>query len=40
MSKFSASVNSDLGNGSFWLEIRDAEHVDVVENVREFDRIN
>ena len=28
MSKFSASVNSDLGNGSFWVEIRDAEHVD------------
>ena len=28
MSKFSASVNSDLGNGSFWLEIRDAEHVE------------
>ena len=28
MSKFSASVNSDLGNGSCWLEIRDAEHVD------------
>ena len=28
MSKFSASVNSDLGNGSFRLEIRDAKHVD------------
>ena len=28
MSKFSARVNSDLVNGSFWLEIRDAEHVD------------
>ena len=28
MSKFSASVNSDLGNGSFWVEIGDAEHVD------------
>ena len=27
MSKFSASVNSDLGNGSFWVEIRDAKHV-------------
>ena len=27
ISKFSASVNSDLGNGSFWVEIRDAEHV-------------
>ena len=21
-------VNSDLGNGSFWVEIRDAKHVD------------
>ena len=40
MSKFSASVNSDLGNGSFWVEIGDAEHIDVVENIREFDRIN
>ena len=28
MSKFSASVKSDLGNGSFWLKIRDAEHAD------------
>ena len=28
MSKLSASVNSDLGNGSFWLEIPHAEHVD------------
>ena len=28
MSKLSASVNSDLRNGSFWLEFRDAEHVD------------
>ena len=28
MSKFSASVNSDLGNGSFWVKIGDAEHVD------------
>ena len=28
MSKFSASVNSDIGNGSFWLEIRGAKHVD------------
>ena len=28
MSKFSASVNSDLGNGSYWVEIRDAGHVD------------
>ena len=28
MSKFSASMNSDLGNGFFWLKIRDAEHVD------------
>ena len=38
MSKLIASVNSDLGNGSFWLEI------DVVEicasSLREFDRIN
>ena len=25
---FSASVNSHLGNGSFWLEICHAEHVD------------
>ena len=23
-----AGVNSDLGNGSFWVEIRDAKHVD------------
>ena len=28
MSKLSASVNSDLRNGSFWLEIPHAEHVD------------
>ena len=28
MSKFSASVNSELADGSFWVEIRDAEHVD------------
>ena len=28
MAKYSAGVNSDLGNGSFWVEIRDAEHVD------------
>ena len=28
MSKFSAAVNSDLGNGSFWVQIRDAKHVD------------
>ena len=28
MSKLSAGVNSDLGNSSFWLEIRDAEHED------------
>ena len=27
ISKFNASVNSDLGNGSFWVEIRDAEPV-------------
>ena len=29
MSKFSATVNSDLGNGSFWVEIRDAEQYSV-----------
>ena len=23
-------VNSDLGNGSFWVEIRDAKHVDLI----------
>ena len=23
-------VNSDLGNGSFWVEIRDAKHVDLL----------
>ena len=41
MSKFSASVNSDLGNGSFWLEIPHAEHVDRCSwDMREFDRIN
>ena len=28
MSKCSAGVNSNLGNGSFWVEIRDAKHVD------------
>ena len=28
MSKFCAAVNSDLGNGSFGVEIRDAKHVD------------
>ena len=28
MSKFSASVNSDPGNGYFWVEIGEAEHVD------------
>ena len=28
MSTFSARVNSDLGNGSFWVEISDAERVD------------
>ena len=27
MSKFSANVNSDLGNGSFWVEIHDDKHV-------------
>ena len=25
-------VNSDLGNGSFWVEIRDAKHVDLLTN--------
>ena len=42
VSKLTASVNSDLGNGSFWLEIPHAEQ-DVVRcswNMREFDRIN
>ena len=38
MSKFSTAVNSDLGNGSFWVEIRDAKHV--VQYLHEFDRIN
>ena len=28
MSKLEPGVNSDLGNGSFWVEIRDAKHVD------------
>ena len=28
MSKFSAGMNSDLGNGFFWVEIPDAKHVD------------
>ena len=28
MSKCSASVNSDLGNGSFLVKIRHAKHVD------------
>ena len=28
MSEFGASMNSDLRNGSFWVEIRDAKHVD------------
>ena len=41
MSKLSAGVNSDLGNGSFWLEIPHTEHVDGCSwNMREFDRIN
>ena len=41
MSKFSASVNSDLGNGSFWVEIRDAEHVDRCSwKCTQVDRIN
>ena len=34
-------MNSNLGNGSFWVEIGDAEHVDRCSwNIREFDRIN
>ena len=28
ISKYSANVNSDLGNVSFWVEIRDARHVE------------
>ena len=28
ISKCSAGAKSDLGNGSFWVEIRDAKHVD------------
>ena len=40
MSKFSVGMNSDLGNGSFCVEIRDANHVDVVEDLQEFDCIN
>ena len=28
ISKLCASVHSDLGHGSFWVEIRDAEHED------------
>ena len=42
MSKYSAAVNSDLGNGSFWVEIRDAKHVDrwTVQYLHEFDHIN
>ena len=28
MSKYSAGVNSNLGNGSFWVEICEANHVD------------
>ena len=40
-SKCGASGNSDLGNDSFRVEIRDAKHVDdVVENLHRFDRIN
>ena len=26
-SKYSVSVNSELGNGSFWVKIHDANHV-------------
>ena len=26
--RIEAGVNSDLGNGSFWVKIRDAKHVD------------
>ena len=33
MSKVSAAVNSDLGNGSFWVEIRDAMHVDQCSSI-------
>ena len=37
-------MNSDLGNGSFWVEIRDAKHVDRCSlkdlHVHKFDRIN
>ena len=41
VTKFSSRVNPDLENGSFWLEIRDAEHVDRCSwNIRKFDRIN
>ena len=28
MSKYSAGVNSEVGNGSLWVKIHDAEHVD------------
>ena len=42
MSKYSAAVNSDLGNGSFGVEIRDAKHADrwTVQYLHEFDHIN
>ena len=41
MSKFSASVNSDLGNGFFGSKsVTLSLWIDVVENIREFDRIN
>ena len=33
MSKYSAAVNSDLGNGSFGVEIRDAKHVDQCSSI-------
>ena len=40
LSKFSVGMNSDLGNGSFCVEIRDAKHVNVVEDLQEFGGIN
>ena len=33
MSKFSAAVNSGLGNGSFWIKIHDAMHVDQCSSI-------
>ena len=46
MPKCSASVNSDLANGYFWIEIRDVKHVDrcrfrsARSTAVRFDRIN